>query len=794
MSLPNSQSFLTIKQASEVLETSVKTLRRLEKRGVIKPKKGASGKFLFSQKEIYFLQGLLKSQTSNSTFSILEAAKLLGVSLNTLRRWEKDGLIKGERTPGGHRRYSLSEIEKVKISVKKYQPRNITLPVVNPIQIINEARVRGFELSDAPVLYSRFHIDQKKVLFVAAYLFLFSLFVTGGVKAGRVFGFLSETSFLNTGKETSLSVLKPQGSVLQAASVVPTFTVSIESEFRENVRFLKNTFVTGNVNVTGDTDIGGSLTLGGQLVVPTTLDVSGEATLDSSLSVAGNLNQINGVDYTWPSAQGSSSTFLKNDGTGDLSWGVISSTANLTDVTGTLGFGNGGTGSTTTLAAGSVIFSDGTKLTQDNTNLFWDDSNNQLEIGSGGSIIPSVNIGADLGTSSLKWNNLYVANINADSALTISGQGIFTYDPTDTTFAQASIRINPTAPSANEQLLGMGQGGEERAAFDAEGDLSIGYDGSAGSSVPTTSNPLMVYGHNTTNVASIDTTGNLSIAGAYSGTSGTNMRLQATGTTTGNTNNSSIYFLDSTGTTRGRFDTQTQIASLGTGADGAITVSQSSNCQTGTGSFSSALCKAIDLTAGAAIGTNVITVSSTTGFSVGDEIMIIQMEGTGIGNYETKRISAVTSTTGITLSSTVTKAYQSTDAQIVRIPNFTTVSVSSGGTITTSAWNGTTGGVLFLRATTSITVASGGIIDMNALGGPGGGGGPTGIGVTQTCNGTNRAGPNGTSGTVGTAGSGSGGGTGGGITNNRGNGGTSGVNGAAGGSSGGGGGGGCVRC
>src|SRR6185503_1779134 len=31
--------------------------------------------------------------------------------------------------------------------------------------------------------------------------------------------------------------------------------------------------------------------------------------------------------------------------------------------------------------AGSVIFSDGTKLTQDNTNFFWDDTNNRLGIG-----------------------------------------------------------------------------------------------------------------------------------------------------------------------------------------------------------------------------------------------------------------------------------------------------------------------------------------------------------------------------------------------------------------------------
>ena len=40
----------------------------------------------------------------------------------------------------------------------------------------------------------------------------------------------------------------------------------------------------------------------------------------------------------------------------------------------------GGTGSIS-FTAGSVVFSNGTILTQDNSNLFWDDTNNYLGIG-----------------------------------------------------------------------------------------------------------------------------------------------------------------------------------------------------------------------------------------------------------------------------------------------------------------------------------------------------------------------------------------------------------------------------
>jgi excisionase family DNA binding protein len=40
--------------------------------------------------------------------SIGKAAEELGVSRETLRRWEKSGKIIAERTPKGHRRYDLA--------------------------------------------------------------------------------------------------------------------------------------------------------------------------------------------------------------------------------------------------------------------------------------------------------------------------------------------------------------------------------------------------------------------------------------------------------------------------------------------------------------------------------------------------------------------------------------------------------------------------------------------------------------------------------------------------------------
>jgi len=43
--------------------------------------------------------------------SVGDAARLLGVSKSTVRRWEKLKKIRSVRTPGGHRRFSTSELK-----------------------------------------------------------------------------------------------------------------------------------------------------------------------------------------------------------------------------------------------------------------------------------------------------------------------------------------------------------------------------------------------------------------------------------------------------------------------------------------------------------------------------------------------------------------------------------------------------------------------------------------------------------------------------------------------------------
>ena len=58
--------------------------------------------------------------------SIGQAAKELGVSIPTLRRWEAEGKMYSERTPKGHRRYDLAQLH----GLKPYEVSKTNRPTV----------------------------------------------------------------------------------------------------------------------------------------------------------------------------------------------------------------------------------------------------------------------------------------------------------------------------------------------------------------------------------------------------------------------------------------------------------------------------------------------------------------------------------------------------------------------------------------------------------------------------------------------------------------------------------------
>ena len=70
-------------------------------------------------------------------YTIGEAAKFLNKSIQTLRRWVRDGKIECIRTMGGFRRFSLEELERV----KQFGPIESKSPVITAKEASEETGV-----------------------------------------------------------------------------------------------------------------------------------------------------------------------------------------------------------------------------------------------------------------------------------------------------------------------------------------------------------------------------------------------------------------------------------------------------------------------------------------------------------------------------------------------------------------------------------------------------------------------------------------------------------------------------
>lgn len=153
------------------------------------------------------------------------------------------------------------------------------------------------------------------------------------------------------------------------------------------------------------------------------------------------------------------------------------------------------------------------------------------------------------------------------------------------------------------------------------------------------------------------------------------------------------------------------------------------------------------------------TVASASGFAAGNYVLLIQMAGTGKGNYEVRKISSIDSNR-LSFYEPTTGAYQATNAQVIKINEYNNVTVTASGSWQASAWNGTTGGVLVAiingtftqsASSASTTVASlgftGGSGANNPPGGTpgsgngsgGGGGSGTGASGSGACGGGGAA-------------------------------------------------------
>jgi hypothetical protein len=131
-------------------------------------------------------------------------------------------------------------------------------------------------------------------------------------------------------------------------------------------------------------------------------------------------------------------------------------------------------------------------------------------------------------------------------------------------------------------------------------------------------------------------------------------------------------------------------------------------------------------------GTNSITLNSSTGFYIGQEILIHQTQCSDNeepGIYEFNSISDIQGNI-IILSRGIVNNYVSSRpntleaylAQIISVPNFISITINSGASITCKKWDGYTGGMVVLKANGIITFKDGSLgINISNSGFRGGG-------------------------------------------------------------------------
>lgn len=172
------------------------------------------------------------------------------------------------------------------------------------------------------------------------------------------------------------------------------------------------------------------------------------------------------------------------------------------------------------------------------------------------------------------------------------------------------------------------------------------------------------------------------------------------------------------------------------------------------------------LTANVAAGSTAINVASTTGYNIGDLVMIIQMQGAGVrssldnisgdltnsipentthgeifaynncGNYEFAEITSIPDGVTIILDCGLKNSYDASLAtnsspfvfpatlpgkvQVIKVPRYYALTVSGAGSITCPAWNGTTGGIVVVEVETNALLNSTPSFDASSRGFRGG--------------------------------------------------------------------------
>jgi hypothetical protein len=149
------------------------------------------------------------------------------------------------------------------------------------------------------------------------------------------------------------------------------------------------------------------------------------ATSQFRVDTDGNLDRINNLEYdSWPSSH-TTDGFLKNDGSGTLTWTVI----NAVEATGTPSGSSSG---------GQVSFWTGSDTISGDDDLYWDDVNKRLGIG-----------------TNMPQSSLDVASSGVSGGVISNSSGDITITPADNLIiSQGDVGIGTDTPTAKLHIVG----------------------------------------------------------------------------------------------------------------------------------------------------------------------------------------------------------------------------------------------------------------------------------------------------------------------------------------------------
>ncbi|MBI2020039.1 MerR family DNA-binding transcriptional regulator, partial [Candidatus Daviesbacteria bacterium] len=126
-SLPKQHKLVLISEAALILGVSIDTVRRWDKAGLLHSERPDGKNRYFSIEE-------LEQIKLGQPLSISEASKRLGISATTLRRLEKRGLLVPERNKAGERAYTKESLEKFLNSEYFLRQKQVEQKILEPLR------------------------------------------------------------------------------------------------------------------------------------------------------------------------------------------------------------------------------------------------------------------------------------------------------------------------------------------------------------------------------------------------------------------------------------------------------------------------------------------------------------------------------------------------------------------------------------------------------------------------------------------------------------------------------------